>query len=169
MHGNFHRYLPVLAHTMGYVIEEVDVDHQPRAFGRSRYGWRRYPSALLDTVTILCLTRFNKRPIQFFGVFGFLLTMLGVSILSWLSIMWFFGQPIGNRPLFTLGVLTTILGIQSVYSGVLAELVVLGGRKRDVGYSIRRVIGGSASGVTDAELEFSERRLSSEAEDAVER
>jgi len=140
LQGNLHRYIPVLAHAKGYVIEELDVSHQPRVHGRSRYGWSRYPTALLDTVTILCLTRFNKRPIQFFGVFGFLLAFLGLSILTGLSVKWFFGQPIGNRPLFTLGVLTTILGIQSIYSGVLAELVVMGNREREAGYSIRRVI-----------------------------
>lgn len=167
MHGNLHRFIPVLAHTLGYVIDEVDVAHQGRAFGRSRYGWRRYPAALLDTVTILCLTRFNKRPIQFFGFFGFLLTALGVSILGWLSFMWFLGQPIGNRPLFTLGVLTTILGIQSVYSGVLAELVVLGGRERDVGYSIRRVIGGESGESADVPSKLSEQRLHGEAEGVI--
>jgi len=140
MHGNLHRYLPVLAHAKGYAIEEVAVEHRPRLHGRSRYGWGRYPSAFLDTVTILCLTRFNKRPIQFFGVFGFVLAFFGVSILAGLSALWFLGHSIGNRPLFTLGVLTTILGIQSIYSGVLAELVVLGSRGRDPGYSIRRVI-----------------------------
>jgi dolichol-phosphate mannosyltransferase len=140
LQGNLHRYIPVLAHAKGYAIEELEVSHRPRAHGRSRYGWSRYPTALLDTLTILCLTRFNKRPIQFFGVFGFSLTLLGLSILTGLSVLWFFGQPIGNRPLFTLGVLTTILGIQSIYSGVLAELVVLGNRERDAGYSIRRVI-----------------------------
>jgi len=140
LQGNLHRYIPVLAHAKGYVIEELDVSHRPRLHGRSRYGWSRYPTALLDTVTILCLTRFNKRPIQFFGVFGFSLTLLGLSILTGLSVLWFFGQPIGNRPLFTLGALTTILGIQSIYSGVLAELVVLGNRESDAGYSIRRVI-----------------------------
>jgi hypothetical protein len=140
LHGNLHRYIPVLAHAKGYVIEELDVSHRPRAYGRSRYGWSRYPTALLDTVTILCLTRFNKRPIQFFGAFGFSLALLGLSILTGLSVLWFLGHPIGNRPLFTLGVLTTILGIQSIYSGVLAELVVLGNRERDAGYSIRRVL-----------------------------
>ncbi len=130
-HGELHRYLPVLANAKGYKIDEVDVEHRPRRFGRSRYGWSRYTAGILDTVTVLMLTRYDKRPIHFFGIFGILLTLVGLGILSYLSAGWFFGHYIGNRPLLTLGVITVILGMQCVFFGLLAELLVL--RERDVG------------------------------------
>lgn len=144
LHGELHRYLPILAHAKGYAIAEVDVEHEPRRFGRSRYGWSRYLAGLLDLGTVLMITRYDKRPLHFFGVVGLLLLAFGAVVLAYLGVGWFFGHWIGNRPLLTLGVLTALLGVQSVFFGVLAELIVLRDRERDPGYSVRRVVRGPA-------------------------
>jgi glycosyltransferase involved in cell wall biosynthesis len=138
LYGGLHRFLPVLARARGFRVEEVDVAHAPRRHGRSRYG-TRFWSGLLDPFTVLLLTRYGKRPLHFFGLFGGLLTGLGVVVLGWLSVRWFFGIWIQNRPLFTIGVMTVILGIQCIFFGLLAELVILTGGSRDPGYSVRSV------------------------------
>lgn len=44
----FHRYLPLIAHRLGYTVEELEVMHRPRAHGRSRYGFERYLRAVVD-------------------------------------------------------------------------------------------------------------------------
>jgi glycosyltransferase involved in cell wall biosynthesis len=147
LYGELHRYLPVLARSRGYRIEEIEVTHQPRRFGSSRYGWSRYVSGLFDTFTVLMLTRYDKRPLHFFGIFGAALTLTGLAILAYLSVGWLFGQYIGNRPLFTLAVLMVILGLQSGFFGLLAELVVLGDR-REPTHTIRRTLGKGGSGDT---------------------
>lgn len=45
---DFHRYLPLIAWRLGYRIIELEVEHRPRQYGRSRYGLERYGRALAD-------------------------------------------------------------------------------------------------------------------------
>jgi hypothetical protein len=54
------------------------------------------------------------------------LALAGFGILLFLSISWLSGQWIGNRPLLIFGVLLVILGMQSTFFGVFAQLIVLG-------------------------------------------
>ncbi|GIW72005.1 MAG: hypothetical protein KatS3mg102_1547 [Planctomycetota bacterium] len=146
LHGQLHRFLPVLARARGFRVEEVAVRHEPRRHGRSRYGWSRYPAGLLDLWTVLLLTRYGKRPLHFFGLFGLVLALAGGAILAYLGAGWLAGHWIGNRPLLLLGVLLVILGIQSAFFGLLGELVILSGGGRDPGYSVRRLVrGGTAA------------------------
>jgi glycosyltransferase involved in cell wall biosynthesis len=142
LHGGLHRYLPVFARTKGFRIAEVDVLHEPRRHGRSRYGTNRYVPGLLDTFTVMLLTRYDKRPFHFFGLVGLLLMLAGFGILAFLSIGWLFGQWIGNRPLLIFAVLLVVLGVQSAVFGVLAQLIVLSAREPQQASTIRRVTRG---------------------------
>lgn len=146
LHGELHRFLPVLAQAKGFSVVEVDVEHEARRFGRSRYGWGRYTAGLLDPVTVLLLTRYGKRPLHFFGCFGLVMTFAGAALLLYLGILRLSGEWIGNRPLLTLAVLFVILGIQSAFFGLLAEMLVTVGGNRDPGYSVRAVIRGGRGG-----------------------
>ena len=48
---------------------------------------------------------------------------VGFVILTYLTVIWFWGQGIGQRPLLTLGVLLVVVGIQFVSLGLLSELI----------------------------------------------
>jgi glycosyltransferase involved in cell wall biosynthesis len=146
LHGEMHRFLPVFAGARGFRVAEVDVLHEPRRHGRSRYGWGRYAAGLVDSATVLLLTRYSTRPLHFFGCFGLLLAIVGGAVLAYLAVGWLFDQWIGNRPLLTFGVLGVILGIQSVFFGLLAELVVVGSGRAERTYSVREVIRGKRGG-----------------------
>jgi dolichol-phosphate mannosyltransferase len=141
LHGDLHRFLPVFARAKGFRVAEVDVAHEPRRHGRSRYGWSRYAAGFFDSATVLLLTRYGTRPLHFFGCFGLLLALAGGGVLAYLAVGWLFGQWIGNRPLLMFGVLFVILGIQCVFFGLLAELVVVAQRRRE-GDGVREVIRG---------------------------
>lgn len=140
LYGELHRFLPVLAAARGFAVDEVPVRHEPRRFGRSRYGWERYTAGLLDPLTVLMLTRYGKRPLHFFGLLGGALAAVGVAILGYLSVLWFMGHGIGTRPLLTLGVLLALVGLQSAFFGLIAELIVVGQGRPDRGYSVRSVL-----------------------------
>jgi dolichol-phosphate mannosyltransferase len=131
LHGELHRFLPVFAAAKGFRVAEVDVAHEPRRHGRSRYGWSRYAAGFFDSATVLLLTRYGTRPLHLFGCFGFLVSVVGGGILAYLATGWLLGQWIGNRPLLVFGVLCVLLGIQCVFFGLLAELVVVAGRARE--------------------------------------
>jgi glycosyltransferase involved in cell wall biosynthesis len=126
LYGELHRFIPVLASWRGFRIGEIEVAHRARKYGRSKYGAERIPRGFFDLLTVLMLTRYTTRPLHFFGLLGMVVGLMGLGILSYLSIGWFFGHWIANRPLLLLGALMSIAGIQLVSFGLLAEMIVYG-------------------------------------------
>jgi len=124
IYGELHRYIPVLAHELGFISSEVSVKHNKREFGVSKYGWERYARGLIDLLTVLATTRYLKKPGHLFGGLGVLMGFVGSVILGYLGVLWLTTDvPIGTRPLFSVGILMVILSIQMVSLGVLAELI----------------------------------------------
>ncbi len=125
LYGDLHRFLPVFAHSYGFKVGEVEVKHEPRRFGKSKFGSSRIWRGLLDFITILLLTKFTYRPGHFFGSLGFLSFGSGFLIAAYLTVLWFLGErPIGNRPLLFLAILLIVVGIQLISLGLLGELIV---------------------------------------------
>lgn len=124
VYGGLHRYIPALAKYKGFKVTEKVVRHRPRQYGKTKYGLTRYLHGLLDLFTVLFIGRYFQRPLHFFGLVGLLLSIAGFIISIYLTINWFAGVPIGSRPLFFLGVLLIIVGIQFFSLGLLAELFV---------------------------------------------
>lgn len=59
-HG-MHRFLPTLVQMKGYTIDEIPVNHRPRAGGASKYGlWNRAPSAARDLFGVRWLKLRNR-------------------------------------------------------------------------------------------------------------
>ncbi len=88
------------------------VNHRPRIHGESKFGTKRFVEGFLDLFTVLLLTRFRTRPLHFFVIPGFGLGVVGLAILSYLTVLWFMGHYIGTRPLLNLGMLCTIAATQ---------------------------------------------------------
>lgn len=124
VYGGFHRFLPVLASERGFRVEELVVVHRPRTHGASKFGAGRLFEGSLDLLTVLMVTRFRTRPLHLFGGLAAVTGGVGLSLLTYLSALWFMGEPIGTRPLLTLGVLLTIASIQFLGMGLVAELLV---------------------------------------------
>jgi glycosyltransferase involved in cell wall biosynthesis len=124
VYGGFHRFLPVLAGAKGFRIEQLVVNHRSRKHGVSKFGVTRFFDGILDLLTVLLVTKYRTRPLHFFGFPGMLLSGIGVGLLIYLSVLWFLGESIGTRPLLTLGVLLTIMGLQFLCFGLLGELLV---------------------------------------------
>jgi len=123
LYGELHRFIPVLASYRGYRIAEIPVNHRPREHGRSRYGPERYLRGFFDLLSVTFMGRYKHRPLHLFGGVGVLMGAVGFVILLYLSIEWFWGQAIGQRPLLTLGVLLLVVGIQFISLGLLSELI----------------------------------------------
>jgi glycosyltransferase involved in cell wall biosynthesis len=124
LYGELHRFIPALAHAAGARVTEIPVSHHPRRFGRAKYGLSRTLKVILDILAVRFLMSFSTRPIHIFGFLGLLSFFIGAGVLLYLAIVrLFLMQPIGDRPLTLLGILLTMLGVQLVTSGLLAELV----------------------------------------------
>ncbi len=141
VYGELHRYIPVLASRRGFTIGEIPVAHHPRVSGRSRYGWDRSWKGPVDLITVLFISRFTRRPLHLFGPMGILSFGLGFAICAWLTVPWFSGASLSNRPLLLLGVLLMVLGIQVVTTGLIGELITFKGFQRPDSYSVRELVG----------------------------
>jgi len=130
LYGELHRFVPVLAHDLGFRVSELPVNHRPREHGRSRYGFERYARGFLDLLTVSFMSRYRHRPLHLFGGLGLILGTIGTGILVYLTIEKISGEAIGRRPLLLLGVLLVVVGIQFLSLGLLSELVTSQHRER---------------------------------------
>ena len=124
LYGEMHRYTPVIANQLGFRVGEKTVHHRPRRYGKSKYGLARFFRGYADLITVLFLNRYSLRPLHFFGGIGTFLSLVGFAISLYLTVIWFGGQQIGNRPLLLLGILLLIVGFQFISLGLLGEMLL---------------------------------------------
>jgi len=139
IYGEMHRYIPVLAKIAGFKVDEIIVNHRARKYGKTKFGASRYLKGFLDLVTVMFLGKYNRNPLHFFGIIGAVLFIAGLIINSYLTIQWFGGIWIGNRPILFLGILLMIVGIQFISLGLIAEMIT--SRESESNYSISERIG----------------------------
>jgi hypothetical protein len=140
VYGELHRFIPALAAWNRFRVGEIVVEHHPRRFGVSKFGAGRFFRGLMDLLTVAFLSKYDRKPLHFFGWIGGVLLLAGLAICGSLTAAWFAGESIGRRPLLTLGVLLIVIGVQVLATGLLAELIVhVAGDTRP--YRIRRTVG----------------------------
>lgn len=124
--GEMHRYIPILAKWAGFSkIGEKIVVHQARKYGTTKFGWERFVNGFLDLMTIQFLSKFGKKPMQFFGLIGSLFFLIG--LISFGNIVFDkFMNPdfsVTNKPAFYIALVSMIIGVQLFLAGFIAELV----------------------------------------------
>ena len=137
IYGGLYRYIPALASLAGYKVGEKKVLHRPREYGVSKYGSSRLYRGFWDLITVLFLGKYTRRPLHLFGFLGIICFLGGFIILIYLTIGWLQGIWIGNRPIFFLGILLLIVGLQFTSMGLLAEMIAFGQKKEH--YIIRKI------------------------------
>ena len=124
LYGEMHRYVPVLAHSLGFKVGEIAVEHHPRRYGQSKYGIKRFLRGFIDLLTVLTITRYARTPGHLFGAIGIGLLGLGVTTLAYLSgLKLFTGADIGGRPMLLFGALAVVVGVQILFFGLLSEMM----------------------------------------------
>lgn len=124
IYGGLYRFIPLLLHQQGYIVDEVVVEHDTRKFGYSKYGFSKVFKNVPDLFTIIFLLKFNKRPLHFFGFIGGTMLVIGLGIFLHLSFIWLSGESIGQRPLLLFSVLLMLGGLQTFFTGFLADLII---------------------------------------------
>lgn len=141
--GEMHRYIPVLAKWSGFrKIGEKIVEHRPRKYGTTKFGWDRFINGFLDLGTIMFLGKFGKKPMQFFGLYGTLAFLIGFLTSVYLLVAKILNPEVGitNKPAFYIALAVMIIGMQLFLTGFVAELVVRNASERNV-YLIEETIG----------------------------
>lgn len=138
IYGGMHRFIPVLASEMGYTAGELPIVHHARKYGYSKYKPTKILTDIPDIFTMFFLTKYTRRPLHFFFQLGAILLFLGFAILFYLvGIKLLFNEAIGGRPLLIFGVLFVIGGAQTIFTGLLADLIVNVNEKKVNNYIIK--------------------------------
>jgi glycosyltransferase involved in cell wall biosynthesis len=125
IYGEMHRFLPVLLAEVGATMIEIEVTHQPRKRGQSKYGIDRTFRVLLDLLLVKFMQKYLQRPLHFFGWLGFSTMIPGGLIFLYLCSIWLFaGEAIGSRPLLLVSVFLMLAGTSFFGQGLLAEILV---------------------------------------------
>lgn len=126
VYGEMHRYIPIIAKWAGFKkIGEKVVEHRPRKYGVTKFGWERFINGFLDLFSIIFVGKFGKRPMHFFGLWGTVAFLLGFFVFIYLTISKFFFDQTGltQRPLFFFTILAMIIGTQLFLAGFIGELI----------------------------------------------
>ncbi|MFZ9939167.1 MAG: glycosyltransferase family 2 protein [Bacteroidia bacterium] len=131
VYGEMHRYIPVIARWAGFrKIEEQVVQHQARKYGHTKFGMDRFINGFLDLMSIYFMSKFGRRPMHFFGLYGTLCFVTGGIITLFLIGLKLYNiafdlpyRPVTQQPLFFLSLVLIVVGAQLFLTGFLAELV----------------------------------------------
>ena len=131
LHGEMHRYIPVLAKWAGFSnITEKVVEHQSRKYGVTKFGLERFINGFLDLLTITFVSRFGKKPMHLFGVFGTIMFMIGFSLFAYIvgdklysMITGVAAKNIAEMSGFYIALTSMLMGVQLFLAGFIAEMV----------------------------------------------
>jgi len=128
LYGEMHRFIPALASWFGATICEIPIKNVHRERGKSHYGIGRTFRVFFDLLTIRFLLKYMTRPLHFFGGFGALGILAG-SFISAVLLGIKIAYPHQNvmdqhAPLFVIGGVLIVAGIQLLAIGLLGELQV---------------------------------------------
>ncbi len=146
--GEMHRYIPVIAHREGFKkIGEKVVEHRARKYGYTKFGLSRFINGPLDLMTIMFISKFGKRPMHIFGLYGALMFIIGFGSLLFLGIekllhlyMWHSKAPLlADTALFYIALIAMVLGTQLFLAGFLGEMISRNSTTRN-NYKVREVI-----------------------------
>ena len=131
VYNDMHRYIPYLAKIAGFhKIGEKVVQHQARKYGTTKFGLNRFVNGYLDLITLWFTSKFGKKPMHFFGLWGSVMFFIGFIALVFVLTMklksMFSGdlRPlVTNSPYFYISLTAMILGTQMFLAGFIGELI----------------------------------------------
>ena len=148
VHGEMHRYIPVLAKNAGFhQIGEKVVMHQARKYGNSKFGMSRFIYGFLDLITLWFLSKFGKRPMHFFGSVGAFMFGIGFCSALYIGLLKIYklythapAILVTQNPWFYISLSTMIIGTQLFLAGFLGEMI-LRTRKKEKRYQVKEETG----------------------------
>jgi len=125
LYGEMHRFIPIYAGWAGARVTEIPVTHHARHAGKSKYGLSRTLKVLFDLMTIRFMASYLTKPLYLFGTAG--LVCLIISFFSFAFALYYrFVRDVhlNRMPLATLAMIMFAMGVQFIFMGLLAEMIV---------------------------------------------
>lgn len=125
LYGEMHSFLPAVLFARGAKVSEIQVTHQKRFSGKSKYHPLKLMKSTGDLLVIKFMSDYMARPFLFFGGWGFLSLVLGfVAGISSLVLKLTHVRNITETPLPILATLLIVVGVILVMMGFLAEMLL---------------------------------------------
>ncbi|HZW35809.1 MAG: glycosyltransferase [Deltaproteobacteria bacterium] len=141
LYGDLHRFLPILSHKQGFRIREIDMRQSTGESRLRTYPFGTYVRRMIDLLTVFFLIKFTKKPLRFFGLTGSVILVTGLAITSWLVVSRiFFDVGLSDRPLFLIGILFVVLGLQIFAIGLIGEIIIFTHAKEIKEYHVDEII-----------------------------
>lgn len=141
LYGDLHRFFLILADQAGFKTAQIDIPQSKSDAHRRIYSLRTYLSRALDILTVAFLTRFNKKPLRFFGTIGAISAFFGCLGLGYIGFeRIFFDVAAADRPLLVLFSLFLVLGVQLIAIGLVGETIIFTNSKNNKEYRIKKII-----------------------------
>ena len=125
LYGEMHRFIPVYANWAGARVAEIPVTHHARHAGTSKYGLSRTIKVVFDLITIKFMSSYLTKPLYLFGSAGLICLVVSIITLMLALFLRFVHDIHLNRmPLATFAMIMFGMGIQFIFMGLLAEMIV---------------------------------------------
>ncbi|MCC6145794.1 MAG: glycosyltransferase family 2 protein [Candidatus Hydrogenedentes bacterium] len=124
LYGERHRLIPVFAAHLGYHIGEIPVQHHPRRYGHSKYGWDRFIKGAVDVFAVRFIKLHGESPGHFFGRLALLYGAVSIAFLlgSTAGLGWTLVRWMQEEPVTTTALVSYLLLITSLLLGTLSAL-----------------------------------------------
>lgn len=143
LYGELHRFIPALLSWYGASIMEIPVTHNPRKFGKSKYGILRTVNVILDLLTVKFLLVGSRGPMQIFGRMGLVCLFLGfLSAVSSIVMKFTYLYDITGNPVTYLAILFSVISVQFFSIGLLGEINmrIYSKSRGDEVYAVKEII-----------------------------
>lgn len=143
LYGELHRFIPALLLWKGYHVGELKINHRERSHGKTKYNWQRLIKGFLDLLVITFWQKYSARPMHVFGGLGLVMGGIGLAIALYLGISrLLFGSGLTDRPLFLVGLVLFVVGVQFIGLGIIADILlkIYHGQNQRKPYLVEKVI-----------------------------
>ncbi|MDA3917540.1 MAG: glycosyltransferase family 2 protein [Deltaproteobacteria bacterium] len=124
-YGEMHRFFPAVASMTGARVTELPVNHYPRNFGVSKYGFERVFKVLADIVSINLIIRFSSMPLKGFSIFALPFVLLALFSFFTGGVAFVFNWTAGKAAFFGfIGFFSFMTAVHLLILGMLGELIV---------------------------------------------
>jgi hypothetical protein len=124
LYGEMHRFVTALIMQQGAAVAQVPVRHHPRTAGKSKYNLTRTVRVMLDLMTVKFQGSFQTRPMHLFGGMGLACMAAGLmGVVASAVMKYTTGPGMTANPLFLLGAVAGLIGVQFVSLGLMGEVL----------------------------------------------
>ncbi len=124
LYGEMHRFITALVIQQGAKVTQLPVQHHARTAGKSKYNLTRTIRVLLDLMTVKFQGSYQTRPMHLFGLFGLICMACGfLGVAASLVMKYTTGPGMTANPLFLLGSVAVLAGVQFVSLGLMGEVL----------------------------------------------